>query len=344
MKKLSLFPVLAAAAVLVSCSGGSIITPASTGSPYEVLIVADAEHLSDQAGLALVDVLQDDVPGLPQSESSFKISKSSSADYYRTLRFCRNIVMVNIDDKMYTAPKIKFSRNVYSDPQIIVTVQAPDAASMAAYVKENGAALRDLLTRAEMNREIDLLSDKHNLVVEEKVRNQFGCEVWIPQELNRTKTGKDFFWASSNGAEKDLDFVIYSYPYRDLDTFTPDYFFNKRDSVMKVNIPGPNDGQYMTTARPSVTVSDVTIKGRYAQLARGLWEMENYDMGGPFVSVARVDEMNQRVIVVEAFVYAPGQHKRNMIRRMEAALYTLALPDELDENRFSFSLDEVTVQ
>jgi hypothetical protein len=44
-----------------------------------------------------------------------------------------------------------------------------------------------------------------------------------------------------------------------------------------------------------------------------------------------VDEVNGRVIVAEAFVYSPGKKKRDIMRRMEAALYTLQLPGELPE-------------
>lgn len=61
--------------------------------------------------------------------------------------------------------------------------------------------------------------------------------------------------------------------------------------------------------------------------------MENDMMGGPFVSHAVVDELNNRVIVVEAFVYAAGQKKGRFIRKLEASLYTLKLPaDKLIEN------------
>ena len=54
-------------------------------------------------------------------------------------------------------------------------------------------------------------------------------------------------------------------------------------------------------------------------------------MGGPFVSHSQVDTINNRVIVVEGFVYAPDKMKRTMIRRLEAALYTLELPAAEDE-------------
>ena len=70
------------------------------------------------------------------------------------------------------------------------------------------------------------------------------------------------------------------------------------------------------------------VKGDYAFEARGLWEMRNDAMGGPFVSHARVDRTNGRIVVVEGFVYNPGKLKRDQIRKLNAALYTLKLPQE----------------
>lgn len=37
------------------------------------------------------------------------------------------------------------------------------------------------------------------------------------------------------------------------------------------------------------------------------------------------------VVVAEGFVYAPETDKRNFMRRIEAALFTLRLPGEFDE-------------
>ena len=88
------------------------------------------------------------------------------------------------------------------------------------------------------------------------------------------------------------------------------------------------ENQYMSTAADYVDVKEINVKGEYAFEARGLWEMENDMMGGPFVSHARVDRPNGRVVVVEAFIYAPEKKKRDLMRQMEAALYTLNLPQE----------------
>ena len=71
--------------------------------------------------------------------------------------------------------------------------------------------------------------------------------------------------------------------------------------------------------------------------------MENDMMGGPFVSHSVVDETNNRVIVVEAFVYAAGQKKGKFIRKLEASLYTLKLPaDKLIEN--SIHIPQVVIE
>jgi hypothetical protein len=92
------------------------------------------------------------------------------------------------------------------------------------------------------------------------------------------------------------------------------------------NIPGELPGSKMSTNHEFISVKDMTVQGHYVQECRGLWEMTIDAMGGPYVSHSQVDTINNKVIVVEGFVYAPDKMKRSMIRRLEAALYTLQLP------------------
>lgn len=317
--------------MLFSCedNGKSVFTPVSSGRPYEVLVVIDKDRWERPAGRALFNALDMDVPGLPQPERSFRISNVGPDNFSRGMRIFRNIIDVDIQP-IYTQPKLKFTRNAYSSPQMIMTIQAPDEASFEEYVNKHKQVIVDFFTKTEMNRQIALLKKEHSNVISTKVGSLFGCDVWVPLEMDRYKEGKDFLWASSDKPSSDvsINFVIYSYPYTDKNTFTKEYFINKRDSVMKVNIPGALEGQYMATDADYVDVKEIGVKGDYAFEARGLWYMENDMMGGPFVSHARVDRPNGRVVVVEAFVYAPEKKKRDLMRQMEAALYTLNLPQE----------------
>ena len=112
---------------------------------------------------------------------------------------------------------------------------------------------------------------------------------------------------------------------------------------MKVNMPGGKPGQYIQTEKDYVSITETSHRDRYLQITRGLWYMENDMMGGPFVSHSMVDEINGRIIVAEAFLYAPNRKKGNMMRKLEASLYTIKLPaDKKIEN--SLQIPEVLIE
>ena len=145
--------------------------------------------------------------------------------------------------------------------------------------------------------------------------------------MGATKTGENFLWGSTNLIEKDLNLVVYTYDMPDGGVFNLEAFVAKRDSVMQKNIPGERPDQWMQTARekdsPLVVGRQRKSDGQDVLEVRGLWEMRNGALGGPFVSVVRVDSTAGRVIVGEGFVYSPSTDKRDLVRQMEAALRTL---------------------
>lgn len=88
----------------------------------------------------------------------------------------------------------------------------------------------------------------------------------------------------------------------------------------------------MVTDSIHTDVRPLNVHGDYTLEARGLWRMKGDFMGGPFVSHTRLDKKNQRIITAEIFVYSPEKMKRNLVRQMEASLYTLKLPDEKQQD------------
>ena len=326
MKKYSFILCIALVAFVVA-SCGLKGNHTSSGRAYELLVVVDHGVWDRAAGRALHDALDADMPGLPQSEPSFRIMYTSPKDYDSTLKLIRNIIIVDIQD-IYTKASFKYAKDVYANPQMILTIQAPNEEEFEKFVEENKKTIVDFFTRAEMNRQITFLEGKHSNFISQKVDSLFGCDIWVDAELANSKTGDDFFWASTNTGTADRNFVMYSYPYTDKDTFTKEYFVHKRDSVMKANIPGFKEGVYMSTDSLLTDVRPINVQNSYTMEARGLWRMKGDFMGGPFVSHMRLDPVNQRIIVVEAFIYSPDKLKRNLMRQMEASLYTLRVPGD----------------
>ena len=314
-----------------SCNGKKgVFTPTSSGRPYEILVVIGHDLWEQPAGRALYDVLDTDVPGLPQSERSFRIMYSAPKNFDSTLKLIRNIIIVDISDN-FTRASFKYAKDVYASPQMIMTIQAPNAKEFETFVEQNKQQIIDFFTKAEMNRQMSLLETRHSDIVANKVDSMFGSEIWLPAEITSYKHGKDFFWGSTNKASGDQNIVVYSYPYTDKNTFTKEYFINKRDSIMMINLPGAQEGMYMSTDSVTVEMTPLNVQGQYALEARGLWRMKGDFMGGPFVSHTRIDTINNRVVTAEVFVYSPNKLKRNLMRMLEASLYTLKLPGNSEE-------------
>ena len=134
-----------------SCKNGTLFTPVSSGRPYEMLVVVDKDTWERPAGRALFDVLDTDVPGLPQSERSFRISNTDPSQFDRILRIFRNIILVDIKDT-YTHPQLKYSRDVYAQPQMIMRIQAPNEKEFEEFVTKSKQTIIDFFVKAEMNK------------------------------------------------------------------------------------------------------------------------------------------------------------------------------------------------
>ena len=316
-----------ACSILASCTK-SMVLPVASGRPYEVLVVLEDEIWEAPAGRALFDILDTDVPCLPQSERSFQISHTDPKHYDQLMQLFRNIILVNIDKTKFSQTRMRFMRDKYATEQIVLTINSPSQESLKEFCIQHRQEVVDFLTRTEMNRLIKRLEKKHSKATDDLAWLTFSCHIFAPDELKSYKKGDNFFWTSNNTSSSLENICMYSYEYEGPETFNKEYMLHKRDSIMEKNLPGEKEGMYMQTDTLCTLVKPIMVHNNFAMEARGLWFMRNDCMGGPFVSHSRVDTETNRVVVVEAFVYAPEKKKRDLIRRLEASLYTLKLPQE----------------
>ncbi len=327
MKQLSILAISLLALLFASCDKTSYF-PKASGRPYEVMVVMDSVEWKAPHGRALFDVLDTDVPMLPQSERSFRISQVEVKHFDRMLNIFRNIIIVNIDRTQFTRTKMKFARDKYALDQVVLTINSPSKEEFQQFCIEHRQDIVDFFTKMEMNRLVKELKKENSKVTMQLAKEVLGCEMYAPKELQSYKKGTDFVWTSNNTPAGMMSIVMYAFPYAGPHIFTKEYLAHKRDSVMKINIPGEKPNMHMTTDTLCTVVKPIVVHGQYAMEMRGLWYMENDCMGGPYVSHHRVDTENNRVVVVEGFVYAPEKMKRGYIRRLEGSLYTLKLPEE----------------
>lgn len=292
--------------VMTACNEKRGLLPKSGGRLYEVLVVGDT------AGIVR-SVLEADADGLPQNEPEFDVSAIDRSRLNATLRLARNLVTVDINPDLYTATRIRYEKNVYAQPQMVIHISAPSEKSLQEDLTAQGKGLPALLKRAETKATLMQLEHQRNAKAERMIQEKFGHTLWIPMDMVSSKQGKDFIWLSNNSPTGMQNIVVY----RSRTAKSTREFVEIRDSVMCENIKGETDAMHMKTVVETVKGVKTKEKGRETTIYRGLWEMEGDEMGGPFVSHSTGD------LTVEAFVFAPGMKKRNKLRQIEAALYTL---------------------
>ena len=317
--------------LLMSCTS-SPVGKRATGLAYEVVVVMKSAEWDGPSGKALKQQLTSDVPGLPQSEPALRITYADPSQFNGLLTYVRNILIVNIDPNIYTKASLGFESDRWATGQVVVTLTAPSEEVFLEYMEANPRTLVDFFVKVEMDRAVARLEKGYSSVVAEHLRANHNLMIKAPADMTYYRDTTDFFWASNNANTGRTDLRVYTFPYTDPNTFTADYLVAKRDSVLKVNLPGAFPDSYMTTeSRFGIDYTPITVNGKYCGVVRGLWKMVGDMMGGPFVSHVRLDEKNNRVVVAEGFVFAPETDKRNFIRRVEASLYTLSLPGEFDK-------------
>lgn len=290
--------------LLTACKDDGALTPKSGGRPYEVLVVGDTDG-------TVAAALSSPIEGLPQSEPLFDVSTSTRLD--RVTRVARNIVAVDIDGKRYHQVKLRYEGNPYATPQLVVWVTSPSATALRLFMKDKASLLTNLITQQEMSIEQAALTRKHNAKAADLAAQTFAAELLVPTDLTAMKRGRHFLWLSDDGKATNRSICLYTLPKGD--------FCSLRDSIMQCNLPGERPGMVMETVGNSLKWQQITSGTQQRKITRGQWVMRNDAMGGPFV--AHIIDRGDSMLVAEAFVYAPGTEKRNKLRLLEAALYTL---------------------
>lgn len=334
MKKTFLISLLFGLFLISSCKDTARFLSSITGSAYEVLVVMNQKEWKTEPGRTLDSKLEAAIIGLPQVEPNLSVSWCTPSDFNSMLKPTRNIVLADIDPKKYTKASITFSKDRWASPQAVVRITAPDDTSFTNYVSTHGEQIVNYLVKAELDRNIEVLKSNKNKDLMDMVYKKFGISILIPAHINKYKVSENAIWVSTGTREARQDLLIYSTPYSNQNQLNEENLLRLRDSIAGKMIPGPVANSYMSTEYKydKPVYKAIAMDDNFCAEIRGLWRMKgNTLMGGPFVSHSRVDEINQKIITIEGFVYAPSVKKRTHIRQLESLLYTVKLPVMLND-------------
>ena len=320
MKRLSL--ILAAVLLLAGCKGSRTLLPNVSGKAGEVIVVLDKANWEGDLGNDVRELLASDCPYLPQKEPLYNLVNVIPSGFTDLFRVHRNIFIFNIDPQL-TSTGMNYQSDVWSSPQCVVQLSARDAAEADSLLMMNKANIMSVIEQAERDRII-----RNSILYEEaglapQVKEIFGGSPHFPSGYKLRKKTSDFVWIADVKQYITQGILIYKYPVDSKDPLSLQEIIPHRNSTMMVNVPGMFENTYMTTGEyMPPTVEYIKFRGREFAQTRGLWEVVNDYMGGPFVSHSFYSPDGKDIIVAEGFVYAPRFDKRHYLRQVESSLYS----------------------
>ncbi|MCK4922535.1 MAG: DUF4837 family protein [Bacteroidales bacterium] len=152
----------------------------------------------------------------------------------------------------------------------------------------------------------------------------FNINMAIPRGYNIDFSNKEFASISIETSKTSQVLFVYQYPYNGEGDLKTSMIIEKRNDFLKKYTVGTRDDSYLTTAAIFPPYSyDILLEGREIVELRGWWEMHNGYMGGPFMSHTILDKKRNKIVVADAYVYYPNNKKRNMMRQLEAMVYSM---------------------
>lgn len=308
----------------------------ATGTPYEMVLVCAQPQWQSELGDTLQSILKQPVKELVQYEPMFDVLRILPNNFKNLTKKHRNIVVVQVDPSI-TEPAIAASYDYTAEPQVYVTIQGPDNHTVAQYISENRENLLYVLEKAERDRQINYSQRYFSQAMFDLVKERFGADMYIPDNFKIRTQSDDMVWISQEYPLASKGFFIYKYPYEGIESLSAESLVKARNRFAS-RIPGPVDGSYMITVDK---IADETGEGyipftpQYRTLRIGerpwvemvgLWDVENYFMGGPYVSYTTVNQATQEVITIDCYVYSPKEKKRNMLRELQHLVYLIDFP------------------
>ncbi len=316
-----------------SCgSDQKALLPKVSGSAGDILVVVNKNYWDSPLGDSIKQWFENDFTSLPQSEPIFNLIQVPRSAFNNIFQTHRNILDINIGSEFKEAA-LSLQRNKYSTPQYIYKVVAPNQKAAIQLLEEEADYLIDQFNRIERSRLIQSYKQTQDQAIYNTLKEEHKVSLVVPAGYSLDVNDDDFAWLSLETPTTSQGILLYHYPYQGETDFELDKMLSRRNSFLKQHVPGPSAGSYMATEEslPPVTRAFMS-DDKYFMEIRGLWRVENAFMGGPFVSLSTVDEARNRIVTVEGFVYAPKADKRNLMRQVEALVYSLQIVDENTNN------------
>ncbi|SFS42991.1 protein of unknown function [Zhouia amylolytica] len=299
------------------------VLPNSVGAINTLSVVIDNNLWNGKVGDEIRDHFAAPVDGLPWEEPLFTIHQMPPEVFTDFARNSRNILYVAQDSSNVAAIK----DDVYARPQKVAFIKGSTAESLIEAIKANSDEIISTFKKHDIKETQNRF--KLSLNKENELKNKLGVSLTMPSVYKIVKEDHNFFWIERQIPKGTMNIIVYEMPkdYYPTDSTRVDQIIKMRDSIGKKYVPGRNpETMWMVTEKAYAPyIFDSNINGYEAIETKGMWEVKNFFMAGPFINYIVKDPINDRTLVLEGFTFAPSTDKRDYMFQLESILKTLKI-------------------
>ena len=339
--------------------------PESSGGEFKVLVINDQIRRDSALQDAFGQVFREPYPALPQPEAWFRPSYVNADGFNKLHRRHKSVLLTSVipNDKRTNrlaanhvfsqgelqemtntnGISIRHKWDVHSEPQLMMMVTAPSREIMRDSLPYYADEIRKWFNKQEnraMRKRVFSGGTKTALV--SQLKNELDYYFLLPMGYEKEMTYFDkapgnklkandldhFAWYSLATNETVQNVMTYTTPFDD-SLMTKQGLMRTRNQVTKAFVKGTNDDSYAAIEDRYTDVpldfEETTINDQQVYVLKGLWRMKNDFMGGPFRLYAIPDKSHDQIIFIDGFVYAAGEDKKPLMKRVQAVMRSFKL-------------------
>ena len=221
----------------------------------------------------------------------------------------------------------KFSvyENLYSKPQLFFLIQGEDENVLVNYIQENKKLIINSIKNGERKEKIRRI--KKSPSKSTTLSERLGINLIYPSIYKNVKDTTNFVWLEKQIIKGTLNIISYRLPGNALSN-PPKLkeVIRIRDSIGEIYVPGRLRGTYMITEKDyKPYFYKLKVEEKVIFETKGIWEVKNDFMGGPFVNRIFKDKKKNEWIVLEGFTFAPSISKREYMFELNSILSTMSI-------------------
>ncbi|MGM0580682.1 MAG: DUF4837 family protein [Bacteroidota bacterium] len=324
------------------------------GEDGEVILVIPPSLWESELGNLLRETFTSNVEVLPQDEKLYDIKPVDPSKFNKVFKASKNLMFVATLDnekpegkymkKYFTDNSLNqieqnsdlFSFNqedVYARGQEVLYLFGRNEKELIKNIKANKSGIKEFFNDKEAERLVSTFKKSAQKGIMNYIEDTLDLELIVPYGFDIAIKEEDFIWLRELDSKEEYNIWIVKMPYNDESVFDSDKIKSFRNSLGEKYITDKDIPDLHLTSQDEMdfVIDTVNLNNQYALRIKGLWKYSDNSRGGAFVSYLFANEASGDLYYLEGYLDAPGESKREPMRRLKAILGTAKVPGNIKD-------------